>query len=430
MRGITEQQKKNPCDKQKTHFVARLLVPNHRQREEDALFGDVKDLQSFLLVPKKRRGEEKRVIEKEDPPHSDGSDQCLIKKKVRDTFFEEVKDPVKSFLLVPKKRRDEKRSNIQTEDSPPSINDQHLIKNKKEALLKEVKDLQEEKDNLFKSLYNEKNNEEIVTLKDEVAYLKDKNHDLNFNIDLKNKEIAEKNVEIDKLKTTIHGLERCDLESVRHIEELETTRKNLEILAVELEAQATELQTWGDDLQTKNFEWHSYSSNLQQKLVEATKRFASIEGGVSQVILTLLSTMHVNGMDVGLGGVVREADRLIQTVSAKNGFKRGFHLDVERGIVDVEVHRAKRQRIVEEGLDEDRFYENHASDLGDDQKESCDLGDDQKDDCDLGDDQKDFDFGDDQKEDCDLGDDQKEDCDLGGFKEISLEEMSGYIYEM
>jgi hypothetical protein len=431
MHGITKQQKKDPCGKKNHYFVTRvpaknlLLVPNQRQREEkegnvyekrqqphsddvhcfiktkrDALFEDVKDLaKSFLLVPKKRQGEKKSDIEKEDPPHSDDGDQRLIKKK-RDALFEEVKDPVRSFLLVPKKRQGEEKDNIEKEEPPPSDNDQHLIKKKKDALLKDIKDLQEEKDNLLKSLHNEKNREEIVKLKDEVEYLKDKIHDLNFNIDLKDRdllfkktEITKKDVEIDKLKTTIHDLERCDLESVRrieelesarHIEELESVRRieelemfilDWEMQAVELEVQVTELQTWGADLETKIFEWESYSSNLQQKLVEATKRNASVEGGVSQVILTLLSTMHVNGMDVGLGGVVREADRLIQTVIAKNGFKRGFHLDVEHGIVDVEVDRAKRRRIVEEGLDEDRFYENHASDNSDDLLggQECDL---------------------------------------------------------
>ena len=41
---------------------------------------------------------------------------------------------------------------------------------------------------------------------------------------------------------------------------------------------------------------------------------------------------------------------------------------------DIEIGRAKRRRIIEEDIDEDRFYENHAGDLDFQEEGGLDLG--------------------------------------------------------
>jgi hypothetical protein len=187
---------------------------------------------------------------------------------------------------------------------------------------------------------------------------------------------AKKDEEIDQLRTRVEDLE-CDnskkesqfkvFEEV--IAEWQTRVQDLECDNLEKESQfkvfeeiIAEWQSHSAILEDSGVEWVSHSERLQTKLDEATSRFVGCEAGFSKIILSVLSTMLTNGMSVGVGSTYREAERLLKTCKVfdegieGNGFTKGYHEDLERGITREEVQKAKRGRIARSS-DEDRFFE-------------------------------------------------------------------------
>jgi hypothetical protein len=77
-------------------------------------------------------------------------------------------------------------------------------------------------------------------------------------------------------------------------------KKDKEIKALktkisEWEAYSSDLEAEISELKLKALDWEDYATHIQAKLTEAIKRFGSTEGGISKAILTLPSTMVVDG---------------------------------------------------------------------------------------------------------------------------------------
>jgi hypothetical protein len=271
-----------------------------------------------------------------------------------------------SSLLVPTKKRLEEKEDFVKETSTKSPPHSHV-------------DEEDEKNHRITSRIMI-----LFEVKDgEIQQLKKKIDELNFNFNAKD-------LEVQALETQVQSL---ILEKITRDKDLKDLQKSLESKNEELlncvsewEMRASLLQakveekdeelftmeiTHSSDLESQNeeflkcvsewdnyaSEWVTHASRLQTKVDEATKRFVGTESGLSKVVLSILSTMISNGMNVGAGSLTRESERLITAVKKSNGFIKGYYSDADHETLKEELRQAKRRRIVVSQIDEDRFYE-------------------------------------------------------------------------
>ncbi len=296
-----------------------------------------------LLRPKGRFNAEKKVV-------VDVNSTTELKKLEEDWAEIEKKEELKKF--------EEDLAEIERKEALKKL--EEVAEFEKNHLIEDLKRLQR------KVIFSGKD----VEIKEKDTEIKKKDAEIKE----KDAEIKEKDAEIKEKDAEIKEKDAEIKEREKEINKLKKKMAVLRARCLNSEMRVIEFEISNLDLEAHIAKWESYSMGLKQKIEEATKRHVSVEGGVSQVVLTLLSTMSVNGMNVGLGGISREADRLLHDVKSTNGFKRGFCFDVEHGVGDIEIGRAKRRRIFEEDIDEDRFYENHAGDLDFQEEGGLDLG--------------------------------------------------------
>jgi hypothetical protein len=182
--------------------------------------------------------------------------------------------------------------------------------------------------------------------------------------DLQN-ELTRKEDECRDLNKIIKKLEILSTKKDEEIERLKIHVQDLECDNLERESQfavfeevISEWQTHSANLEDSQVEWKFHAETLQTKVDEATSRFVGCEAGFSKIILSVLSTMLTNGMSIGVGSIYREAERFLKAfkVLDEDGFTKGYHEDLERGVTHEEVQKAKRRRIARSS-DENRFFE-------------------------------------------------------------------------